>query len=50
MLYCSRLGARFFANTEPNAELLWAMTREEFIGRRGRVHHDAGTGKNVFSL
>ncbi|MBI2913908.1 MAG: acetyl-CoA acetyltransferase [Chloroflexi bacterium] len=43
-------GPRFFANTEPNAELMWAMTRDEFIGRRGHVRHDAESGKNVFSL
>jgi acetyl-CoA C-acetyltransferase len=41
-------GARFFANTEPDRELLWSMTREEFVGRRGRVSHDAGSGRNVF--
>ncbi len=40
---------RFFANTDPDRELLWAMTREEFVGRRGRVAHDAATGKNIFS-
>ena len=42
------LGARFFANTEPDRDLLWSMTRAEFVGRRGRVRHDAGTGRNVF--
>lgn len=41
---------RFIANTEPDRELLWAMTREEFVGRRGRVSHDAGSGRNVFRL
>ncbi len=40
--------ARFFANAEPNPEALLAMTREEFVGHRGRVSHDATTGKNVF--
>jgi len=41
-------GARFFANTPPDRDSLWSMTREEFVGRRGRVRHDAGTGRNVF--
>ncbi len=41
-------GARFFANTEPDQELLWSMTREEFVGRRGRVSHDPATRRNVF--
>ncbi len=45
-----RLGARFFANTEPNPELLWAMTRVEFVGHRGRVSPDSDSGKNVFRL
>ncbi len=41
-------GARFFANTEPDADVLRAMCREEFVGRRGQVSHDAAAGKNVF--
>ena len=41
-------GARFFANTEADKELLWSMTREEFVGRRGRVSHDPATRRNVF--
>ncbi len=41
-------GARFIANTPPDSDLLWAMTRQEFIGTSGRVHHDAGSGRNVF--
>ncbi len=41
-------GARFFANTEAESELLWSMTREEFVGRRGRVSHDLSTRRNVF--
>ena len=41
-------GARFFANAEPDADALVAMTREEFVGHPGRVSHDAETGKNVF--
>ncbi len=44
-----RAGARFFANTPANGELLWEMTRREFIGTRGRVWHDAETGRNVFA-
>ncbi len=30
--------------------LLWQMTREEFVGRRGNVSFDAGTRKNTFHL
>jgi len=41
--------ARFFANAEPDPDALLAMTREEFVGRRGRVSHDASTGKNIFA-
>jgi acetyl-CoA C-acetyltransferase len=41
-------GARFIANTPPDSDLLWAMTRQEFIGTSGRVHHDAESGRNVF--
>jgi len=40
---------RFFANAEPDADALLAMTREEFVGRRGHVSHDASTGKNLFA-
>ena len=40
--------ARFFANTPPDRDLMLAMTREEFVGRRGRASHDAATGRNVF--
>src|SRR5438093_10987388 len=40
---------RFFANTVPDRELMCAMTREEFVGRRGRVSHDAEAGRNVFA-
>ncbi len=43
-------GARFFSNTDPDRELMWQMTREEFLGRRGRVSHDAATGRNVFRV
>ncbi|HET8944487.1 MAG TPA: acetyl-CoA acetyltransferase [Dehalococcoidia bacterium] len=42
-------GPRFFANTAPDASLLWGMTREEFVGRPGRVEPDAETGRNVFT-
>jgi acetyl-CoA C-acetyltransferase len=42
-------GARFFANTPANSELLWAMTREEYVGRRGTVAPDPETGRNVFT-
>jgi acetyl-CoA C-acetyltransferase len=41
-------GARFLANTEADRDQLWSMTREEFVGRRGRVSRDDGTGRNVF--
>jgi acetyl-CoA C-acetyltransferase len=41
-------GARFFANTPPDRELLWEMTRREIVGQRGRVRADAETGRNVF--
>ncbi|MEO8457320.1 MAG: acetyl-CoA acetyltransferase [Chloroflexota bacterium] len=41
-------GERFFANTPPDAELLTAMTREEFVGRPGSVSYDAATQKNTF--
>ena len=29
--------------------LLWSMTREEFVGRRGRVEPDPATGRNMFT-
>jgi hypothetical protein len=41
-------GARFFANTPADADLLWQMTREEFVGRVGRVTRDGSTQRNVF--
>lgn len=41
-------GARFWANTPPDRDLLDAMEREEFIGRRGVVTHDAATTINLF--
>ncbi|HEU4759095.1 MAG TPA: hypothetical protein VFT91_03840, partial [Dehalococcoidia bacterium] len=45
-----RPSGRFFAHAEPDAELLSAMTREEFVGRKGRVSHDAASRKNLFRL
>jgi acetyl-CoA C-acetyltransferase len=39
-------GARFFANTPPDRELMLAMTREEFVGARGRVRSE--DGRSVF--
>jgi acetyl-CoA C-acetyltransferase len=40
------VGARFFANTPPDRELMLAMTREEFVGARGQVR--SADGRNVF--
>lgn len=42
-------GSRFLANTEIDSELMWQMTREEFVGRRGTVSPDPSTGRNVFT-
>ncbi len=42
-------GSRFLANTEIDSELMWQMTREEFVGRRGMVSPDPATGRNVFT-
>jgi len=42
-------GARFIANTPADADLMRAMTREEFVGASGRVSHDAESGRNVFA-
>lgn len=41
-------GRRFIANTEPDIDVLTAMVTEEAIGKRGRVHHDAERGINLF--
>jgi acetyl-CoA C-acetyltransferase len=41
-------GTRFIANTPPDAALLESITREEFIGSKGQVSHDAATLKNTF--
>ncbi|MEX0682797.1 MAG: acetyl-CoA acetyltransferase [Dehalococcoidia bacterium] len=43
-------GTRFMANTPADAELLWSMTREEFVGRKGRVAHEAATQRNVVTF
>ena len=40
------LAPRFFANTPPDRDLMLAMTREEFVGRPGRVRSE--DGRNVF--
>jgi len=42
-------GPRFIANTPVDPELLWAMTRAEFVGRRGHVEPDPATGRNVIT-
>ena len=44
-------GKRFFANTPADRELLWSMTKEEFVGRPGRVEatEDGGVARNVFT-
>jgi acetyl-CoA C-acetyltransferase len=42
-------GARFIANTPADADLMRAMTREEFVGASGRVSHEAESGRNVFA-
>lgn len=39
---------RFFANVPQDADLLTAMTREEFVGRAGRVTSGAD-GRNLFT-
>jgi acetyl-CoA C-acetyltransferase len=41
-------GERFIANTPADRELMWSTTREEFVGQKGSVSHDAATGRNVF--
>ena len=42
-------GSRFIANTPAEPALLWSMTKEEFVGRQGRVQHDSDTQKNTFT-
>jgi acetyl-CoA C-acetyltransferase len=42
-------GERFFANTPVDRDLLWSMTREEFIGATGTVSTDSATKMAVFS-
>jgi acetyl-CoA C-acetyltransferase len=41
-------GTRFLANTPADAALLTSMTREELIGRKGRVSYDTTSQKNLF--
>ncbi len=43
-------GTRIIANTPADAGLLQSMTREEFVGCKGRVSHDAATQKNTFEV
>jgi acetyl-CoA C-acetyltransferase len=43
-------GRRFWANTPADVDLLTAMERDEFIGRRGTVRHDEATGLNVLDI
>ncbi|MEK7247364.1 MAG: acetyl-CoA acetyltransferase, partial [Chloroflexota bacterium] len=44
-------GTRFFANTPADKDLLWSMTKEEFVGRPGRVEAktEGGVARNIFS-
>jgi len=44
----ARPDERFIANTPADADLMRAMTREEFVGASGRVSHEAESGRNVF--
>jgi acetyl-CoA C-acetyltransferase len=39
---------RFIANTPADTALMWSMTQEEFIGKKGGVKHDSATRRNVF--
>lgn len=41
-------GARFIANTPPDTALMSSMTKQEFVGRRGRVSQ-APDRRNIFS-
>lgn len=41
--------ARFIANVEPDRDALLGMTRQEFVGRKGRVAFDAESNRNVFT-
>lgn len=43
-----RPSGRFIANTAPDKDLLWSLTREDFIGASGRVSYDAESGRNLF--
>lgn len=42
-------GERFIANTPADRDLLWSMTRQEFIGAAGNVVTDATTRMAVFT-
>jgi acetyl-CoA C-acetyltransferase len=42
-------GQRFIANTPLDTDLLWSMTRQEFVGRPGRVETDSGTKQALFT-
>ncbi len=41
--------ARFVANTPPERDLMLSMTRQEFVGQRGRVTAGGEGEKNVFA-
>jgi acetyl-CoA C-acetyltransferase len=41
---------RFIANVAGDPSVLEGMTRREMVGSRGRVRHDAASGKNLFEL
>jgi acetyl-CoA C-acetyltransferase len=42
---------RFFANTPADKALLWSMTKEEFVGRPGRIEarSEDGVTRNIFT-
>ena len=40
----------FFTNTQPDPELLRAMTEGEFVGRSDRVNHESGINRFVPDL
>jgi acetyl-CoA C-acetyltransferase len=42
-------GERFIANTPADRDLLWSMTREEFIGTKGHATTDAATKQATFA-
>jgi acetyl-CoA C-acetyltransferase len=43
-------GRRFIAHTEPERDILELMTKEEVIGRWGRVTNQKSTGLNLFKF